>query len=444
MSLPGETAELTALKEAVELFEDHWNDTVGPFNTQIGVVRNAVDNEHPLDSNELLQLIRQARSEESILLANLVRSRIRALCRSSEIAAPDNLTVREMAREIGRFYAAQGEYADSGEDTKFTSRGWTRGAVTTPAEIQVIFLKFDEDGFELNGGWPQTLRIRVDHPPGREETLLLFNSLRADQAGIDFIEQIVEGRGMPATTEVDVFDRFNTGIVPIQTPLVTPASATADDAFLSATELPGWTQAVTNRWKAEALAQGLRGLRGIKLDGSVSTTAADWFLTQPLLSSLDSSVPHLPMWITEATTVAAGSSYRFVWGGRAFSKAGTSFAAPGTKNFFIPALDKFLWSKNFAIDSPTVAFQPVTVGATDDIAINALTLLPGTYHEGLDLFFFVFAEDADPLHETVGDMINTIAGEGIMPKVINLTSQILEGQPASLNETVGTGTEADP
>ena len=443
MTLPGEANELTALLEAIELFDDHWRGVVSAQNTQIGVVRAAINSQHPYDSNELLIQIRAHRNSECVLLAELVRSRARALCRSSEINAPDNLSIREVFREISRFYAAEGEYSTSGKDHKFPSRGWTRGTPSGPTNVTVKFLKYDEDGFELNGGWPQTLRIRVDHPPGREETRLLFNGLRGDRAGIDFIEQLVEGRGMPNPLEVPVFDRYNTGATPVQSPLLTPADGAAAGDYVGVSDIAGWTLALASRWKVSSTTFVLRSLRSLRLDGTVSTTAADWYATQSL-PVLDGNRPYLPLFIVEKDVFANGSTVRMRWGGQTFTKTGADMTGGGTTDFFVPTMDKTLWPKRFATNAPTIAFEPTVLDAADELYLKGCLLIPGTYYDGLDLWGFAYAGTSDPLHEAVGTMANTLTSEAIIPRVVNACSQILEGQPAYINETDGATTVADP
>lgn len=434
-----------AFLEAIEQAEDQWYDGLSAFVTQIEAIKDAIDSEYGAERYAQLNALRQARSGELVFHARNIQAHVRAICNSSGVNIPfDSLGFVESLRRMCRFRNSLFEYSGGTRNGKYPSRGPSRGAITPPTNVKIWALSVTEEGYVIQGGFGQTVRFRVENGPSDQQLLVSVNKDRADLAGRDWIEQLIDSAGAPTPIDIPGFDRYRVSDIPYGNPFL-QSSETVDEATIGTSELSSWTVGTADKWRLDT-GNTLRSLSSLEMRAS-GNVAGDFNLSQNI-GQIDGARPYLPVLVVENNGTFVGT-VRATRGTQYFTKTNADMTGAGTIDFLTPtissgALGKLLWARHWVGSStPTIAFQCDTL-TSGNLNLMALLLLPGTYHPGTGQWFFVAGGDGNPITGAVGSQVVSFSDGSIIQRILNACGFVLEGRPAWLNATTGDSSISDP
>lgn len=419
-----------AFVEAVEMMYDQWDAGLSAFVAQIEAIKDDMDTEYGAERYAQLQLLRAARSGEAVHHARNIASHVRAMCYSSGVNIPyDQKGFVDSLYALSQFHTSRGAWEGGTRNARYTSRYPTRGTITPPDNVKVWALDHTEDGYRIQGGFPQTMWFEVANPPGQNQLTIAVNKNRRNNAGADWIEQLIDGAGAPTPLDLPGYDRYRTGGIPFGNPIMQSTEA-SDGGTIGLTELPSWTVGTADKWKHNAT-NTFRGLPTLKMQAS-GNTAGQFNLTQNI-GQLKGDKPYLPVMVCEDRSTFSGA-WSMHWGQYSFQKTDSDLTGAGTFDFLVPTINtgptgKKLWPARFVSSStPQVKFICDTL-TSGDLGLAMMLLIEGMYHPGSGQWLFAAGGAANPTYKDVGSQSITFGDGSILQRVLNVCGFILEGRP---------------
>ena len=337
----------------------------------------------------------------------------------------------EFFRTLRRYYSDKEEYAAGSVDKKVTARGWTRGAeattdVSSTALTGSAFrLTVDEDGQDIETGFPQDLNFKVTSGPGQKDTILI----EGEPAGQDVFQLLGAG---PQTLTITSIDERNPGPA-LSNPTFNHGVTTSGSAVAN-TALSSWTTNNDTDWTS--VVSTTTGGFGFRLGAGVATDDDGATLTQTL-SNISAKEPYLFVAVVKPNTAFSGS-IDLAWGSKT-----ENFALANQNNtwtIIAIARDLDMFPLNWDQSAATAVLTAnISAGGIQIGAFHALPM--SRFRQGDACYHAAVTGNTEWTTGITWKISDTLAVSG---KIQHVTTMMWPREPEAYWTTTGTNTLADP
>lgn len=435
MSLESYANAITSWEALAELAHYGFIDPLSALVTRQIAANAAVNTTYPRNRFADIERYLRQRESEVQFAADLFEDGLRAACLASGVGINyDRLGAHDACFAHNQYSAALSgsHFSDSGRDHKFPTNTWTRTQPTSPTGTKIFWLGFDENGHEIEAGFPGTTRFDVVTEPGSTAGRIAIDRIRSPQLAESWIEAFVEGlaRGVNLRPTLDIHDRYTQGR--IINPALIPTE-TSDNDPIATDELPNWTVGTADKYLRDA-ANDIRGaVYAVEVDAANDATAGNYVLTQPL-PQLDRSKPYLPVILLDNTSSFVGTNV-VTWGSKTFSVAHGAMSTSTTAHTLdltSAAAARGCWPSQFYTDGGIFGHSLSALTSGKEV-IQGLYLIEGTFDPFTGGWFFAVGLDTLPLAYAVGSMAHSIGGASKWQRLANLLGFLRDPERGGLS-----------